>query len=61
MIKKTRERYWAVRIGNPGKHFPYFMLGEDQATPALFVSKEEAADYAEIGKDDKIVRVWVTE
>jgi hypothetical protein len=56
------EIYWAIRIGNPRKHYTYLMLSEDGATPALFVSKKIALQSRppQLDKDHAVVRVRLT-
>lgn len=41
--RRTVERYYAVRIGKPGRHFPYFMI-DAEGVPRLFVSREKAEE-----------------
>lgn len=41
--RKTVETYWAVRIGIPGRHHPYFMVRHERSqTPWLFQTQAEA-------------------
>jgi len=42
----VKEKYYAVRIGNPRKHRTYLMLGDDMKTPQLFCSPGAAQDAA---------------
>lgn len=59
---KTKGKYWAIRIGDPKIHVPYFMLGEDRETPALFATKAKAEQKAlrlRPGTPVEIVRVIV--
>lgn len=60
MKRKTVETYYAVRIGRPGRHWPYFMVGAGN-TPRLFILREQAE--RERPKDDsycKVVKVRLT-
>ena len=64
----TKEKYWAVKIGDPRKHHPYFMLADfltDDTIPALF-NKRESAEQAAIKRVSpkttcKVVRVELRE
>lgn len=38
------ETYYAIRIGNPCRHYPYLWVGEDGSTPVLFATKEKATE-----------------
>lgn len=58
-----KEQYYAIRIGDPKKREPYFLIRNSvDTTPQLFMLKEEAEKArAEIGgRETKVVRVWVT-
>lgn len=62
----VKEKYWAVRIGTPGKHTPYLMVNADSpSSPALFTGQLDAEHAAllRISKriDCKIVQVEVRE
>lgn len=60
----VKEKYYAIRIGTPRKHSCYFRLSCDDATPQLFVSREEAKhEKQKMGTsgDFKVVRVEVVE
>ncbi len=54
----TKERYYAVRIGNP-KYWPYFMLSADCKTPALFATHEEALKACPKQPATRVVRVFL--
>lgn len=41
-MRATIETYYAIRIGTPGRHSPYFMLGPDSKVPWLFLSRKDA-------------------
>lgn len=53
------EKYYAIRVGCPKKHKPYFMLGNADI-PALFVSKAIAKLRCPPDKYCKVVQVTVT-
>ena len=55
----TKERYFAVRIGNPKKHRCYFLCR--YAVPQLFNSKEDAQAQADLDKDRAVVGVEIRE
>lgn len=57
----TKENYYAVRIGQPGKHAPYFMLREGASTPQLFHTEEDAKEAASNAPYRKAVRVELRE
>ena len=42
----TKEKYYAVIIGNPRKDSPYFMVREDIMTPDLFCTRFAAEQAA---------------
>lgn len=39
-----KEKYFAVRIGNPTEYKPYLMLREGEMNPALFCTRLAAAE-----------------
>jgi len=57
--KRTIERYYAIRIGTPGKHWPYFKTGPDNETPHLFGSREAAERECPKQPDTQVVVVRV--
>lgn len=62
MSKHQPETYWAIRIGDPRYHLPYFWVGEDGRIPVLFFSKKEAQEALAEGFNDisaKVVRVKI--
>jgi hypothetical protein len=58
---KTKETYYVVRIGNPKHHSPYFMLGPDNKTPALFTILQEARYRVPRGQSSVAVKVKIME
>ncbi len=54
-----KEKYYAVRIGKPKRHWPYFMLGADSKTPALFATRSEAQKARPKQPATKVIRVWL--
>jgi len=57
-----RERYFAVRVGKPGKHFPYLMVSHEcPDSPGLYVTKGQAEQRRPKYPDMKVVRVEVRE
>lgn len=63
--KSTVETYYAVRIGNPGTHWPYFMVRRDSipldATPWLFVRRCDAQAACPNGPAISVVRVRLSD
>lgn len=61
MSHKT-EYYYAIRIGDPRRNDPYFMLESGKKVPALFATKKDA-DYAFSGLTEqsgcRVVRVAI--
>ena len=62
--KATTERYYAVRIGDPRTHDPYFMLDDSKPDgkmlPAIFESRAQAEAARPKRSSTKAVRVWIT-
>jgi hypothetical protein len=56
----TKEKYYAVRIGDPRYHEPYFMLRTGTRIPAIFETRKEAEDYMPAQSSTKVVSVWIT-
>lgn len=57
----VKERYYAVRIGNPKQHRPYLLLCDQGSTPALF-SERSGAEAARSGFGERtVVRVEIRE
>ena len=54
----TKETYYAVRIGDPRYHSPYFMT-LDGKTPALFLSRKDADEAMPKQTSTKVVRVTI--
>ena len=56
-----KEKYYAVRIGDPRYHYPYLMLSDDRKTPSLFFTRERAEQAIKDTPDiDRTARVVVT-
>lgn len=56
-----KEKYYAVRIGDPRRHSPYFMIRKDSScTPVLFLTRREAQKNLPDEPAVKVVRVWLT-
>jgi hypothetical protein len=53
------ETYYAVRIGDPRRHQPYFMLVDGKQVPALFATREEAEMCKPKQPATKVVRVKI--
>ena len=53
----TKETYYAVRIGKPPHHRPYFKLMNGTRIPAIFVTKAEAEIFRANQPATKVVRV----
>lgn len=61
--RRTVERYFAVRIGNPRTSHPYFMLSDNNCLlPELFISRSSAQSAIDKRQPQSptIVRVKVT-
>ena len=59
-MNATVETYYAVRIGIPGKHVPYFMVRRDEEnTPWLFTSRSAAELQRPNKSSARVVRVKV--
>lgn len=63
MRTPIREKYYAIRIGDPRRHKPYLMLDPNRiSVPLLFPEKEDAdaflKDYP--GTCRKVLRVFIT-
>jgi hypothetical protein len=56
-----KEKYFAVRIGNPKTHAPYFMLREGTRTPKLFHDIRDAQDATDSQPERYAVEVEVRE
>ncbi len=57
-----KETYYAIRIGHPKRHTPYFMLNRnDYQTPALYTSKEEAKKDLPNQPDTSVVKVTLSQ
>jgi hypothetical protein len=54
----TKETYYAIRIGDPRYHSPYFMTLDGKA-PALFVTRQAAHEAMPKQTSTKVVRVTV--
>lgn len=54
----TKETYYAVRIGDPRYHSPYFMSLDGKA-PALFLTRQAAHEAMPKQTSTKVVRVTV--
>jgi hypothetical protein len=56
-----KETYYAIRIGSPQLHTPYFMLRPGCDTPRLFATKDEAVRFLTAEKETHraVVRVTV--
>jgi hypothetical protein len=62
LVSRTRgttESYYAVRIGDPRRHLPYFMLQGGARTPALFATRTEAAKVRPNEASNRVVKVWL--
>jgi len=60
----TKETYYAVRVGIPGKHKLYFMVREGTMTPELFHCRRDAENRASQAPKDsnwEVVMVEVRE
>lgn len=55
-----KEKYYAVRIGDPRNSSPYFMLDRSGITPWLFTTRHEAELFRPKEPWAKVVRVWLT-
>ena len=55
----TKERYYAVRVGNPRRDWPYFMVRDDSMVPALFESRADAEKAAPKQPRTRVVRVTI--
>lgn len=53
------EKYYAIRVGDPRRHYPYLWCDEDGRTPRLFFTRKEADEEAVQGGwgKDSSVRV----
>ncbi len=58
--RKTVETYYAIRIGTPGKHHPYFMLRDKCPTPWLFMTRSEACEHLPADTHAKVMKVKVS-
>ncbi len=58
---KTTEKYYAIRVGNPKRHTPYFLLREQSDTPAIFVKRKDAVKLASDWTDFTVVEVELRE
>ena len=54
----TKETYYAVRVGDPRYHSPYFMTPDGKA-PALFLSRKDADEAMPKQNCTKVVRVTI--
>jgi hypothetical protein len=55
-----KEKYWAVRIGDPRRHTPYLQVDEhNKEAPGLYATKESAAKRTGGKPDAKVVHVEV--
>lgn len=64
--KGTRESYYAVRIGIPGRHTPYFMIDSASSVnlPIIFETRDAATKYlakAMHVKYGRVVKVHLTD
>lgn len=55
----TRQRLYAIRIGDPRRHTPYFMLREGTALPALFTRRYLAESQLPKKSSARVVRAWL--
>lgn len=51
------ETYYAIRIGDPRRHKPYFWAGEDGNVPILFPTRSAAEDEKKTFESETCVRV----
>ena len=51
----TTEKYYAVRIGTPGRHQPYFKMREGTLLPQLYHTRAMAQ--ADASKGARVVKV----
>ncbi len=58
---KITEKYYAIRVGNPKRHKPYFLLQQQSDKPMLFVSRTEANKTASHWTDFTVVQVELRE
>ena len=55
----TKETYYAVRIGNPKHHHPYFMVRKGTNVPELFQHRIAAESAAPKQPHTLVVRVTI--
>jgi len=55
----TKEVCYAVRIGSPKHHRPYFMVADDTMIPRLFATRIAAEKAAPKQSHTRVVRVYV--
>lgn len=59
-MSKFIEYYYAIRIGDPRRHTPYFKVRDNELTPQLFINRKEAERVLHpIDKGWRIVKVVV--
>jgi len=58
--KRTVEIYYAIQIGRPGRHQPYFMVHDGTDMPMLYVTRDRAQRNCPNQPDTKVVKVRLT-
>ena len=60
MNNSLKEKYWAVRLGRPGKDRPYLLVDDfNKEAPGLYATKKSAAKHLLPDPGCKVVRVEV--